>query len=214
MARTWCPGTPPAQVGHNRDQIVSGVRQIDDLYRLAHVQDADLASGPDCGKRRADPGDQQIGGNLTGWAWRIRPCRPGTEAGGMNGVKGQRERGGEMSTATFRRNDTAVKDSDCDTGKDPKSVDEHVADFERPARHQLLTKLQSHAQQYHGEGGWDGEKPAFDGQERQQGQPSVGAEVQHLVADGQPPDGAHHRRTGGQQRADQDQQDAEEPENV
>jgi hypothetical protein len=38
-------------MSRNRDQSVSGVGRSNDLYRLAHVQDADLASGPDCGKR-------------------------------------------------------------------------------------------------------------------------------------------------------------------
>ena len=71
------------------------------------------------------------------------------------------------STAADYRDDTAAQDADCKAGKDAGSVDEHVADFERPARYQLLTKLQCHAQQYHGEGRWDGERPAFDGQERQ-----------------------------------------------
>ena len=100
-----------------------------------------------------------------------------------------------MSTAAYRRDETAAKDSDCDAGKDPESIDEHVADFELSPRHQLLTKLQCHAQQYHGQGRREGERPSFDGQERQQGQPGVGAEVQHLGADRQ--DCGFRRSTGG-----------------
>ena len=119
-------------VGRNRDQIVNGGGRSNDLYRLAHVQDADLPSGPDYG------------------------------------------RAGEL-TAEYRRDDTAAKETDCDADEGPGSVDELVADFEFSTRHQLLTKLQSHTQQYHGERSPEGARPAFDGQQCQQGQPGVGA---------------------------------------
>jgi hypothetical protein len=62
----------------------------------------------------------------------------------------------------------AAKDSDYHTSQDPGPIDEHVSDFETSARHQLLTKFQSHAQQDYGEGNQKGERPASDGQKRQQ----------------------------------------------
>jgi len=96
-------------------------------------------------------------------------------------------------------------------GEDSESVDEHVADLERPARHQLLAKLQSYAQQDHGESQHDREGPALDRQERQDGQPGVAAEMQHFLVGRQPPDGADHGRTGGQQRTGDYQKNAEEP---
>lgn len=86
----------------------------------------------------------------------------------------------------------AAQDADCDTGKDSGPVDEHVADFIRPARDQLLTKFQGYPQKYHGEGRQDGARPLFDGEKRQKGQACVGAEMQHFLADGQPSDGAHY----------------------
>jgi hypothetical protein len=74
------------------------------------------------------------------------------------------ERELEASTAADHRDDTADKDADYDNCDDTGSVNEHVADFELSARHQFLAKLQGHAQQYHGEGSRDGERPALAGQ--------------------------------------------------
>jgi hypothetical protein len=65
------------------------------------------------------------------------------------------------STSAYHRDDLAAEDSDCEAGQDACSVDEHVADFELPARYQLLTELQRYAQQDHGECRRNGERSAF-----------------------------------------------------
>ena len=57
-------------------------------------------------------------------------------------------------------------------------------------------KLQGRAQQYHGEGSRDGERPALAGQKCQQGQLRV-AKVQHLAANGQSSDRAYHGELAG-----------------
>ena len=85
------------------------------------------------------------------------------------------------STVADCGQDTTAQHADGDAAEDSESVDEHVADFERPARYQLLAKLQGYAQQDHGESQHDREGPALDRQERQ---PGVAAEVQHFQADG------------------------------
>lgn len=118
------------------------------------------------------------------------------------------------SARAYRRDEAAAQDSDRCAGKAPEAVDAQVAEFEVSARHPLLTKLQNHAQQNHGESSLDGDRAAFDGQPRQKRQPRVSAEMQDLGADPQPSDGAHHGRRGGEQLAEGHQEDAEEPESV
>jgi len=97
-----------------------------------------------------------------------RGRRRAQHRGGGKGRRG-RVKQSAGSVAADRRQDTAAQNADGDAREDSESVDEHVADFERPARYQLLAELQSYAQQDHGEGRRDSERSALDGEERQDG---------------------------------------------